>query len=56
MNDHIRELVIKHESLAAIRNAACEAGMKTLRENGLKKVMEGITTMEEVLRETKEYI
>lgn len=56
VNDNIRELVVKHESLAIIRNAACEAGMKTLRENGLKKVMEGVTTIEEVLRETKEYI
>jgi type IV pilus assembly protein PilB len=55
VNDNVRELVVKRESLAAIRNAACEAGMKTLRENGLKKVMEGITTIEEVLRETKEY-
>ncbi|HAZ10024.1 MAG: type II secretion system protein GspE [Omnitrophica bacterium GWA2_41_15] len=55
VDDRIRDLVIKHESLSAIRNAACDAGMKTLRENGLKKVIEGITTIEEVLRETKEY-
>ncbi|MDP2980473.1 MAG: type II secretion system ATPase GspE [Candidatus Omnitrophota bacterium] len=56
VDDKIRDLVVKRESLASIRNAACEGGMKTLRENGLKKVMEGITTIEEVLRETKEYI
>lgn len=56
VNDKIRELVVKHESLAAIRNAAAEGGMKTLRENGLKKVAEGITTIEEVLKETKEYV
>lgn len=56
VDDKIRGLIVKRESLTAIRNAACEAGMKTLRENGLKKVMEGITTIEEVLRETKEYI
>ncbi len=55
VDDKIRDLVVKRESLASIRNAACEGGMKTLRENGLKKVMEGITTIEEVLRETKEY-
>ena len=55
VNDKIRELVVKRESLAAVRNAAVEGGMKTLRENGLKKAMEGITTIEEVLRETKEY-
>jgi len=56
VNDKIIELVVKRESLTAIRKAACEAGMETLRENGLKKVMKGITTIEEVLRETKEYI
>jgi type IV pilus assembly protein PilB len=55
VDDKIRDLVIKRASLTSIRNAACEAGMKTLRENGLKKVMEGITSIEEVLRETKEY-
>lgn len=56
VNDRIRELVVKRESLAAIRNAAAEEGMKTLRENGLKKAAKGITTIEEVLRETKEYV
>ncbi|OIO32802.1 MAG: type II secretion system protein GspE [Candidatus Omnitrophica bacterium CG1_02_40_15] len=56
VDDRIRDLVIRRESLSSIRNAACGAGMKTLRENGLKKVIEGITTIEEVLRETKEYI
>jgi len=56
VDDTIRELVVKRESLSVIRNAASKAGMKTLRENGLKKVMEGITTIEEVLRETKEYM
>jgi len=56
VDDTIRDMVIKHESLSAIRDAACNAGMKTLRENGLKKVMEGVTTIDEVLRETKEYV
>ena len=55
VDDRIRDLVIKRDSITSIRNAACQAGMKTLRENGLKKVIEGITTIEEVLRETKEY-
>ncbi|MFA5388948.1 MAG: type II secretion system ATPase GspE [Candidatus Omnitrophota bacterium] len=55
VDDKIRDLVVRRESLSAIRNAACEGGMKTLRENGFKKVMEGVTTIEEVLRETKEY-
>ncbi|MDP2911922.1 MAG: type II secretion system ATPase GspE [Candidatus Omnitrophota bacterium] len=55
VDDKIRELVIKRASLSAIRQEACRGGMNTLRQNGLKKVMDGVTTLEEVLRETKEY-
>jgi len=53
-NDAIRDLIIKHENLSALQNTACDMGMKTLRETGFKKITEGVTTIEEVLRETKE--
>lgn len=56
MDDKVRELVVKRASTSLIRKAACEAGMKTLREDGFNKIKEGITTLEEVLKETKEYI
>lgn len=56
MDDKIRGLVVRRANSSDVRKAACEAGMQTLREYGLKKVMEGITTLEEVLKETKEYI
>ncbi len=56
MDELLRELIVKRESLSAIRDAARKTGMKTLRENGIKKILEGKTTAEEVLRETKEYI
>ncbi len=56
MDEKIRGLLVKRVSSAAIRNAAQEAGMKTLREDGVAMVLEGLTTVEEVLRETKEYI
>jgi len=55
-NDAIRDLIIKHENLSAIQNTACDMGMKTLRESGFKKITEGGTTIEEVLRETKELL
>ena len=55
MDDAIRELIVKRASSATIRNKAREAGMKTLRENGVAKIIEGLTSVEEVLRETKEY-
>jgi len=56
MDEKIRGLLVKKVSSAAIRNAAQETGMRTLREDGVAMVLEGLTTVEEVLRETKEYI
>ena len=35
-----------------IQDAACSQGMKTLRQNALQKVIDGVTTVEEVLRVT----
>jgi len=55
LDDNIKELVVKRTSSSVVRDAARKAGMKTLREYGLGKVLEGATTVEEVLRETKEY-
>ena len=56
MNDRIREMVVKRDSSSAIRNAAVEGGMRLLREDGIRKILEGVTTIEEALRETKEYV
>jgi len=56
MDEKIRGLLVKKVSSAAIRNAAQETGMRTLREDGVAMVLEGLTTVEEVLRETKEYV
>jgi type IV pilus assembly protein PilB len=52
MNDTIRDLVANNASTDAIRQAARKAGMKTLREAGLHALFSGITTIEEVVRET----
>ncbi len=54
VDDEIRTLVMKHEDAAAIRRAATARGMVTLREDGADKVLEGMTTIEEVLRVTQE--
>jgi type IV pilus assembly protein PilB len=54
IGEGIREL-IKHEPTAAqIRAKALEERMLTLRMSGLEKVRQGITTIEEVVRETAE--
>ena len=52
VSENIRNLIIKQVSAREIKKAAIEEGMKTLRMNALKKVIEGSTTLEEVLRVT----
>jgi len=51
-DDTIRELVMNHASTNVLRNAAKKAGMKTLREKGLNAIYDGLTTIEEVVKET----
>ena len=51
-NDEIRDLIMNHASTGVLRGAARKAGMRTLRENGLITVFDGITTIDEVSRET----
>ena len=51
-NDEIRDLIMNRASTAVLREAARRAGMRTLRENGLAVIYDGITTIDEVGRET----
>jgi len=48
----IREQIVREESTGALRRLAREAGMRTLREEGLLALFDGITTVEEIVRET----
>ena len=50
MNAEISELVVKGASAGEIRDAARANGMRTLQQDGLKKVLAGMTTIEEVMR------
>ena len=52
MHDEIRELVLVGASALELKKKALELGMITLRRSGLIKAAAGLTTMEEVLRET----
>jgi len=52
ITDEIRELIHRGASTEELRDAAVRAGMRTLRQDGLDKVFEGLTTVEEVVRET----
>ncbi len=52
ITDELRELIIIGASAMELRRKAIEVGMITLRESGLCKIREGITTIEEVVKET----
>jgi type IV pilus assembly protein PilB len=52
ISDELRELILIGASALELRKKAVEDGMITLRRSGLQKVMEGVTTIEEVARET----
>lgn len=53
-NDRIRGLISQKSSAATLRDEAIKAGMKTLRDSGLEKVLAGITSVSELLRVTEE--
>jgi general secretion pathway protein E len=54
INDQVRRLCLDKADAGTIRNAAVEAGMVTLRFDGARKVMQGMTTPEEVMLMTAE--
>ncbi|TWU45530.1 Type II/IV secretion system protein [Novipirellula aureliae] len=54
MNDKIREMVMANESTERIREEAEKDGMIALREYGMALAHEGITTLDEIIRETVE--
>lgn len=54
MKEEIKELVLARASTSEIKKEAIRLGMKTLRQSGIVKIREGLTTIEEVLRSTME--
>jgi type IV pilus assembly protein PilB len=51
-NDEIRDLIMNQASTGVLRAAGQKAGMKLLRDNGLATIYDGITTIDEVVKET----
>jgi type IV pilus assembly protein PilB len=51
-NDEIRDLIMNQASTAVLRTAGQKGGMRLLRENGLEAIYDGITTIDEVVKET----
>jgi type IV pilus assembly protein PilB len=54
LNDEIRELVLKREQINTIKKAAIKNGMTSMLVDGLRKAAGGITSLEEILRVTRE--
>jgi general secretion pathway protein E len=52
VDDQIRSLIIQNVDAGTIKKAAIQAGMSTLREDGVIKVLEGKTTVDELMRAT----
>ncbi len=52
VDDTIRSLIIRNSDAGTIKKAAIQAGMNTLREDGIAKVMQGFTTIDELMRAT----
>ncbi len=52
IDDSVRDLILVGASSGELKKRAIESGMITLRRSGLRKVLDGVTTLEEVARET----
>ena len=54
MDDNLKSIVLKTSDSNQIKKAALKKGMKTLRQDGMSKIFQGITSIGEVLRVTQE--
>lgn len=55
MTESLRPLIIERASVNELRAKAHAEGMRGLREDGIGKVLAGVTTVEEMIRETQDY-
>ena len=52
LDDDLREAIMQRASTNILREKALKKGMSTLRESGITAIFEGMTTLEEVVKET----
>ncbi len=52
LDDEVREMIMKNSNTALLRHHARKRGMRVLRESGLLAIYDGVTTIDEVVRET----
>jgi general secretion pathway protein E len=55
VNDEIRKLIMNNADASALTTAARRQGMHNLREDGWRKIREGVTTVQEAMRVTQEF-
>jgi general secretion pathway protein E len=54
LDDTVKNMILKTSDANAIKHKALEQGMITLRQAGAQKVLEGVTSIEEVFRVTQQ--
>ncbi len=54
MSDPIRRLIMRHGTAGEIQDLAVSEGMQTMYQDGLNKCLQGITTLDEILRVTQD--
>ena len=54
INENLRRMIVRKETGTAMKSQAVADGMGTLRQDGWRRVMEGKTTIEEVVRVTQQ--
>jgi type IV pilus assembly protein PilB len=54
LSPEVRRMILRGASVVEIRDQAVAEGMLTLRMDGMKKIERGVTTLEEVVKETAE--
>jgi type II secretory ATPase GspE/PulE/Tfp pilus assembly ATPase PilB-like protein len=55
VNDEIRKMIMDNADASALTRAARRQGMHNLREDGWRKIREGVTTVQEAMRVTQEF-
>ena len=53
-SEKIKRTILTTSDANIIKRAACDEGMKTLRQDGADKILKGVSTTEEILRVTQE--
>ncbi len=53
VGDEIKDAVLQGWSAMELKKEAMRTGMQTLRQSGIKKLLEGVTTISEILRTTR---